>query len=263
MIEAIALGVAQGIFEWLPVSSEAIIVLLKTYFFQGEGLSSLIDLAIFLHLGTFLAALVYLRKDVVSLIKTIFTYDTSDEEQKTLLRFLLISSLATGVVGYLVLFSVSRAEETLTSTGQWFVLFIGVLLLITAWFQFKKSAGLKSVGQLKTSDALFAGTMQGFAALPGLSRSGLTIASLLLKKFDDETALRASFLMSLPAVLGANILFSFDELTNLTTEMFVMIGISFVIGLLTIHALLKLARKIQFGYFVLIFGILTILAVII
>ena len=85
MLEQIILGTIQGIAEWLPVSSEGILVLIKTNFFAEQGLEEAIKQILFLHLGTFLAALVYFRKDVLSLIKTLFNYKSANLETKKIL----------------------------------------------------------------------------------------------------------------------------------------------------------------------------------
>jgi len=135
----------------------------------------------------------------------------------------------------------------------------GVLILITAFFliKAKKIKGERKV--IQNNDSILLGVLQGIAVLPGLSRSGLTVSGLLLRKFDDETALRLSFLMSIPIVLAGNIVlnlnkFSFDGYSLLS------LFFSFVFGLLTIDLLLRFARKINFGWFVFIFGMMTILA---
>jgi len=112
---------------------------------------------------------------------------------------------------------------------------------------------------LTWTDGIILGIAQGFAALPGLSRSGLTVSALLLRKFDNALSLRLSFLMSLPIVLAGNILLNFNELTW-SKGTFWSLLFSFLFGLLTIHFLLKIAKKINFGLFVLFFGILTILS---
>jgi undecaprenyl-diphosphatase len=99
------------------------------------------------------------------------------------------------------------------------------------------------------------------AVLPGLSRSGLTISALLLRKFDNASALKLSFLMSLPVVLGGNIVLNFKYFT-FSTELLLGLIFSFIFGLLTISLLLKIARKVNFGWFVLIFGVVMIISIV-
>ena len=110
-------------------------------------------------------------------------------------------------------------------------------------------------------DALFAGVLQGIAVLPGLSRSGLTVAALLFRKIKETDALKLSFLMSLPVVLGGNIVLNFlDDGIEFNTSSLVALGASFVVGLLTIKYLLKISQKINFGWFAIGFGVLTLIS---
>ena len=260
-IEDIVLGIAQGIAEWLPISSEGLITLIKIKFFSGNHVFSIIKLALFLHLGTSCAALIYLRKDVLGLLRTLFCYKTASEENQKTLIFLIISSVISGVLGLGIIALISRLAEQMEISGKAITLAIGCLLLTTAFLQLQtKKQGFKKLYDLRKSDAIILGIVQGFAALPGLSRSGSTIAVLLLKQFDKTTSLKLSFLMSLPIVLIGNIFLGIKHF-EFTFESLAGLFFSFIFGLLTIHILFKIAKKINFGYFVLGFGILTIISV--
>ncbi|MFH1461296.1 MAG: undecaprenyl-diphosphate phosphatase [Patescibacteria group bacterium] len=254
MMEQIILGIVQGIAEWLPVSSEGLLVLIKTNFFAGAGMEGLIKQALFLHLGTFLAALFYFRKDVGAFLKTLISYRSADQKKKKLFNFLLISTIITGLLGYSLLKLFVGLESHLELTGKIITLLIGLLLIVNAFFQLKaKNQGFKQIRDLKIGDSVLLGMMQGLAVLPGLSRSGLTVSSLLLKRFDETVALKLSFLMSLPVVLAGNIILNWRAFA-FSWESFLGLVFSFIFGLLTISLLLRLARKINFGWFVLIFG---------
>lgn len=257
MFEAIISGTIQGIAEWLPISSEGLLILIKTNFFGGS-LGIALKEVLFLHLGTVLAALVYFRKDVCGLIKTFFNYKSADEENRQVLKFIIITSVISGLLGLLFLKVLTDFEMTAKVIN----LAIGLLLLITAFFliKAKKMKGDKKI--IQNSDSVLLGFLQGIAVLPGLSRSGLTVSGLLLRKFDDEAALRLSFLMSIPIVLAGNVVLNFDKF-SFDGYSFISFLFAFVFGIITIDLLLRFARKINFGYFVLIFGIITILAVLI
>lgn len=250
ILEGIIFGLIQGTTEWLPVSSEGMIALTGLKFF-GKNIMDSVSLAVFLHFGTFLAAIIYFRKDVAGILKG---------KQKEVLKFLFLSTVVTGIVGVPVIlwgldyfggFSANIAMGV-----------IGVLLIVTGVVQIRRPGGsFRKSSELKTTDSVFAGALQGLASLPGFSRSGLTVAGLLLRKFEDTEALRLSFLMSLPAVFGANILFNiagmgvdFDmvSITALVT--------AFVAGLFTIGLLLKVAQKMNFGWFALCFGLLVVVS---
>lgn len=259
MLEGMIFGIIQGIAEWLPVSSEGVIVLIKTNFFGGGGLESIVKFALFLHLGTALAATIYFRKDVVEIFKTLFHYKKASLENKKIFNFLFISTIISGVLGLILIKILSGAEGTLGQSTKIINLTVGILLLITAYLQFRKSKVIstREPKDIKSSDSVTMGIVQGFAALPGLSRSGLTVSSLLLLKFDEGQALRLSFLMSIPIVLAGNVLLNIKGF-NLSLENLFGFLFSFIFGLATIHILLKVAKKINFAYFVLIFGLLMI-----
>jgi undecaprenyl-diphosphatase len=113
---------------------------------------------------------------------------------------------------------------------------------------------------LEAFDTALLGIAQGCASLPGLSRSGITVAFFLLRHYEKTLALRLSFLMSLPIVLGGNIVLNFGDLTNFSPEKTLALLLAFIFALLTIHFLLKLAENIRFGPLVIVFGLLSITA---
>jgi len=260
MIQGIVLGLIQGITEWLPVSSEGLIVLAKLRLFGGKDIEEMIRLALFLHLGTFLAALIYFRKEIFTLLKSTFQYSRTSQEQKAMIRFLLVATLISGIVGFILLQTLIHLEDSLAVSGKVITILIGCLLLITAGFQLtKQESSWKGPQDTTLTDGIILGIVQGFSVLPGLSRSGLTISALLLRKFDDTHALTLSFLMSLPVVLGGNIVLNFgNPLINETTLWGCLFA--FLFGLATIHLLLSLSRKMNFAYFVLFFGLLMIVS---
>lgn len=261
MLEQIVLGTIQGIAEWLPISSEGLIILIKSNFFGQTALAENIRQALFLHLGTFLAALIYFRKDVVLLVAAVFNFKKSNLETKKLFWFLISATLISGILGFALLKVFSNLEEQLFLSAKVVTLVIGLLLLLTGWLQLRaKTDGVRQVKNLNGKDGILLGIIQGFSALPGLSRSGLTVSALLLKRFDGAAALRISFLMSLPIVLAGNIVLNFGQF-NFSQEALAGLAFSFVFGILTIGALLKLARRINFGYFILVFGILVVISV--
>ncbi len=248
--------------EWLPVSSEGLIFLIKSNFFPGEeGIGDIVRLALFLHLGTFFSALVYFRKEVWSLIKTVGKYKKAEKKDKRLLTFLLIATLVSGILGLIFIKGLENVDAPVERISRYINMIVAGLLLITASLQIKinknKDFGKTEEG-LRNQDGVFVGIAQGFAALPGLSRSGLTVSALLISEFKDNTALRVSFLLSLPIVLAGNILLNFGEMTFSVYNLLALLS-SFIFGLLTIDILLKVARKINFGYFVLGFALLMII----
>jgi len=142
MLESIVLGIIQGITEWLPISSEGALVLIKVNFFRaGATIESLLKESLFLHLGTFFAATLYLRREVVSVFKTLVNYRNQPREQKNLTRFLIISTVVSGAIGILFFKAFTGFAEGFDAGGKIITAAVGVLLLITGIFQIKAGAG--------------------------------------------------------------------------------------------------------------------------
>lgn len=258
ILQQIILGLIQGVTEWLPISSSGMITLAMSNLYDITNLTEIIHAALFLHLGTFFAALVYFRKDVLRLTKSLFDYKKAKTKDKKTINFLIIATLISGVLGLLILKTISVSESNLEITGKTITFTVAILLLITGVIQIKIksfSKSLKKEKDLGYTDSLILGLAQGLASLPGISRSGITLSSLMLKKFDDTTALRLSFLMSLPIVLAGNIILNLPDFTFTSTAIYGLIT-AFVFGLATIHGLMKLSKKINFGWFVLVFAVL-------
>ncbi|MFH1360778.1 MAG: undecaprenyl-diphosphate phosphatase [Candidatus Omnitrophota bacterium] len=261
MLEQILFGITQGIAEWLPVSSEGVMLLIKTHIFgASQAIGDTLRYMLFLHLGTFLAALIYFRKDVKQLLIVLFHFSKSNQENQKILQFLISTTVISGLLGLVFLHYLDNATAI---PGKIATLIVGWLLIATGLLQIaSKQGGKRSPHDITQRDRVILGLAQGFAVLPGLSRSGLTVASLLLLGFDKVQAIRLSFLMSLPIVLFANIILNVKDF-NPHNASFLGLIFSFIFGLATIHLFIKIAQKINFGYFVAIFGLLTILSALI
>ena len=261
MIEQFLLGTIQGIVEWLPVSSEGTLLLANEMLLKNSlSFEAAVRMALFLHFGTFLAALVYFRKDVGKLLKALLRFPQASKENQNIITFLIITTMISGVLGLTLIKCVEHLATDFAMNGRSITLLIGILLLGTAFLELRaKRSGYRNAPDINWWDGILLGIAQGFAALPGFSRSGLTVSALLLRKFDKTIALKLSFLMSLPIVLAGNIVMHFKDM-HITKESLIGLAASFVFGLATIHILLKVAEKVNFGYFVLFFGLLTIAA---
>jgi undecaprenyl-diphosphatase len=231
------LGIVQGIAEWLPVSSEGMIVLVQHVFFGGGSLGDVIRFALFLHLGTVLAAIVYFRADILTLIKRLFRYASLSQEERRPLVFYLLSTLIGGGVGLGVLILLESAESVLATSGMWVNILLGVTLAITGALQLTKGkGGEKREGDVRTIDGV-----------------------LIVRGYVDEAALTLSFIAGIPLVIAGNIILN-AELFTFSLSHGIALLASFAFGLATIHILLIAARRIQFGWFLLAFAILLIVA---
>lgn len=237
LFTAIIAGLLQGIFEWLPISSQGNIMGVFLTFFQTSPEEAL-KIAILLHTGTLLAAIVYFRKELGQILE----YNT--KKDKELARFIVLATLATAITAVPLYFVL---KQFLSFGVAYVLLAIALLLIVTGFLQLKKKKGKKM--KLTDRSALIAGLAQGLSVLPGISRSGVTTSALLFTDATPEQAFRLSFIMSIPAVLIAEIAFGLAEGVYLEGFALVSIVVAFIVGLLSMNVLIKFARKINFSYF--------------
>ena len=260
LIESVLLGAIQGTTEWLPVSSEGVLSLFMINFL-GKTFQESIYLSIWLHTGTLLAAAIYFRKDLAAILKNLPFYLKNlrkNTDENTTTSFLVISTIFTGVIGLpLMVFGIDKINISWEiGTGL-----IGFFLILTGIMQGLGKKIRVAGKKLRTTDSVPAGIAQAFSILPGISRSGITTSVLLFRKYEAREALRISFLMSIPAVIAAEFGLGVMGKLSFGLESFAAIVSSFAFGLITIGCLMKLARKINFGWFCILLGIASIISV--
>ena len=246
LFELLIVGVIQGFLEFLPVSSSGNVSLILMNFLKLTPSESF-SVSIFLHLGTLLAVLVYFRNDIIDILKNIKTDKMS--------RFLIVSTILTGVVGipvYIVLKSIF--ENIQIDIGN---IIIGLFLIATGIvLKYRSKSGFKKVEDSNMWDMIIAGVAQGISIIPGISRSGSTLAVLLGRDFDKEEALRISFLMSIPAIIGGIILEAKDA-TFIANTYPALIS-TFITSIIVIKLLLEFAKRLNFSYFCIGLGGITV-----
>ncbi len=256
MIEQMILGIVQGIAEWLPVSSEGMIVLVETLLFGKSNFQGMIETALFLHLGSALAAIVYFRKDIKQLCSGITQKFKTTPENLPLLKFLIGTTLISGSLGLLFLKFVSETVSQNPSAIRLILVMLALCLLVTAVLQIQaKRSGHRSAAEIKNRDTILLGIVQALATLPGLSRSGLTVSFLLFQNFTTDEAIRISFLMSIPIVLAGNLIMGISS-AAFHWESLIGLLFSFLTSLFTIDILIKAAKRLNFGPFVLAMALL-------
>ncbi len=264
LLIGLVLGVVQGITEWLPISSEAMNTLILLNL--GKSPAEAVYLAIWLHVGTVLSATVYFRRDVIDIIRKLPAYARSVVRRKTasgdpLITYLLIATGLTGAIGApLLLFSLDR-EISLPPGAAMAI--IGVFLIITGLVQryARRAYGTRTVPRV--ADAILLGVVQAFTVLPGLSRSGLTVSALLFRGYQAQQAVRLSFIMSIPVVLGAGIGLNLVGGARFDIASISGIAAAFVLGLLTIGVLVRIAKTVNFWKFCVLLGALSLLPLVI
>ncbi len=205
---ALLLGLVQGMTEFLPVSSSAHLCLLQRLFPEAAGQGGLV-FDVLLHLATLAAVCTAYRQEVGSLLRELGRMlpplprrrrSAPEGEARKLLLLLLLGTLPLGLAAL-----ADRWVERLCGS----IPFIGAALLCTGCLLYlgdRLPAGRKGIREATPADALLVGLMQALAVLPGLSRSGCTLVAGLGRGLDRRTALKYSFLLSLPAILGATLL---------------------------------------------------------
>ncbi|MDP7627097.1 MAG: undecaprenyl-diphosphate phosphatase [SAR202 cluster bacterium] len=255
MLESILLGLIQGITEWLPVSSEGLVTASAT-FLLDKSLEDAIGISLWLHLGTALAALFSFKVEILKLTKGFIGNPSCFKGE---IGFLFLGTAVSALIGLpLLLFAGEIFLSDPTKNGiQTFTALIGIFMIVTGVILLRsKRSGKRKRNDSGTIDAMLTGTAQGFSVLPGLSRSGLTVSVLLARGMDRRDALTLSFLLSIPAGIGAGLYTVFSTGIILSPEHLVAVGMSFITGLVTIRILLKLADRINFGVFVISVGML-------
>ncbi len=252
MLVAALLGLLQGVTEWLPVSSEGVVA--ATYsFLRDRPLDEAIAYSLWLHLGTVISVLIAFRREIVGILADL----TARPRNPTpLLIFLVASTLVSVAIGVPLLVTLSELSER---SGAIAMGLIGLLMFVTGALQLRRGVvGNRSRGDVTAKDALLAGVAQGLAVLPGLSRSGLTVAVLLARRLDRREALVLSFLMSVPVSIGAGIYAGFNGDLIGSGEALVSVVVSAGVGFVAIGALLAVAQRINFARFVIVVGALIV-----
>ena len=242
-LEALILGIVQGLTEFLPVSSSGHIELakgiLKTDIEEGSMLMTVV-----LHFATALSTVVIFRKDVAEMIKGLFQFKNNEAFQFSLK--VVISMIPAAIVG--VVFN--DAIEALFNKNY---LLVGLMLVVTAALLFFADKAKSTTKNVSIGSAIIIGISQAIAILPGISRSGATISTSVLLGVDRTKAARFSFLMVVPLIFGkmAKDILS-DEFTTTSIEtMPLVIGFiaAFLTGLLACQWMIALVKKSKLVYF--------------
>lgn len=258
---SIAMGFLQGVAEFLPISSSGHLTLFQ-YFFSPEQNPEELDMlfTILLHFGTLISVCVYYWRDIIDMIREfflgisdLFSRRGNHEGRPPEARRLVLMI----IVGTLPLFAVLLVKDAVDAAFS-NVTFVSVALIATGFlllFSDRMAKGRKNARTATIVDALLVGCAQAVGTLPGISRAGSTISAGMLCGFDRTFAVRFSFLLSLPAVLGANILEIADavkaggvDVSRLPMYIVGMV-VAGVVGYFAIRLVNLLANKGKFGAF--------------
>ncbi len=285
LFQSIIMGIVQGLTEFLPVSSSGHLAIFKHILNIETDTGILFD--ILLHIGTLIAVCAVYFKDIRDLIVEgcklivdicvnaatwISNFKQKDEKKpyrklvdsptRRFVVLIIVSTIPTGIIGVLGSTIVEVSSETLIVPGIC-LLITSMLLLIADGI----TAGKKKIGSVSYTNGFVLGIFQGIATLPGISRSGTTITACLLSGFDRSLAVKYSFIMSIPAILGAAVL-EIKDIGKLSIGagewMSYLVGmlIAAAVGYVCIKTMLVVVRKKKFKVFSIYCAILGIVAII-
>lgn len=264
-IQAIILGIVQGLTEFLPVSSSGHLAIMKNLLHLNLETGVLYD--VLLHVATLISVCIVMYKDILKLI-TEFIGMIADlfsnigakanggeykpivsSSYRKFVLLIIVSTIPTGIIGFLLDDIIETVEAELLVPGICLIA-TSIIILVSDFI----TEGKKRAKDASFTDAFAIGTAQGIATLPGLSRSGTTIAACLLCGFDRKFAVKYSFIMSMPAILGALVL----KLTKVAGEsvsggeiVSYIVGmiIAAVVGYFALVFTIRIVQKKSFKYF--------------
>lgn len=256
-IEAIVLGLVQGLSEFLPISSSGHLALLQNLFEINED--KVIFFAVLLHIGTLVSIFVVYHKDIYALIKELFLLfkdiftgkglRIKERPIRKLGIMIIVSSIPTAIMGLLFSDYIDKIFGSLTVIAICWII-TGFILL----FSEKLKNNIKEIEGMKYRNAIFIGICQGLAIMPGISRSGSTIVGSLVTGLKREFAVEFAFLISIPAILGSAIL-EFPKAIKAGIEpstigpMIVGFLVAAISGYFAITTMIKIVSKHKMRYF--------------
>lgn len=270
IIQAIIMGMVQGLTEFLPVSSSAHLVIVP----ELMGVQSSLAFDTLLHVGTLVAVVGYFWKDILAMIKAFvsslkdlfrgnFKEGIKEDPFKRLTWLVVVGTIPAGLMGVLLKDQFESLFSSVAAVG-FFLLVTGFILWGAEWIAKRNNDKEgKEIKEVTFTNSLVIGLFQGFAIAPGISRSGSTIAAGLFSGLDRKLAAKYSFLLSIPAILGAALIqtkdiVSFDSNLSvmiggfLSAVIFSYLAVKFMMGYIQKHSL------IVFSYYCWIVGALTL-----
>lgn len=240
LVEVLFLALVQGLTEWLPISSSGHLVVLQ----QLLGLEMSLLMAILLHFGTAVVILVYFRREVFEVLRAVKRGEWKSENGR-LAWLVVLGNVPTALIGFAFYEKFVELFSNLAAVGVAFIA-TGIVLLFSRSTRRSHTLGVK--------EALLMGVAQGVAIIPGASRSGFTITTGLLLGVDKEKSFKFSFLLAVPAILGATVMEIAREreqlLLNLDlTAVFFGVFLAIVVGYVSLTFLWKTIARQKFHLF--------------
>ena len=259
LIKLVILAVVQGLTEFLPVSSSGHLVIFKNYLgVESQGAFW----EIILHFGTLLAVFIFFRKEIISMLKSVivsvgrlisgkkFTDLIRDDLYFRIFLLIIVGTIPTGLIAI----AFKDTFEALFSKP----VLAGLMIMVTGtflWFTKRFGKEMANKESMSFIDALIVGIVQGIAIIPGISRSGSTISTACFRGISRSLAVRFSFLLSIPAILGATVL-EYKEIVALNGEglfyVAIVISVAALVGYFALRWLVSIVergRLYMFSYY--------------
>ncbi len=245
LVETAILGTIQGLTEWLPISSTGHLKVAE-HFLHFLGTQDSLLFEFILHIGTLLVVLFFFREDIKKILTALVRLDFQTQHGK-LIPLIVVGTIPAVVIGVLLEKSVEQTFQNLLPIAAAFILF-GIVLYMS-------KVGKEEKNSIDYLTAIIIGIAEGIAIIPGVSRSGATISIALLLGLKREKAFKFSFLLSIPAIIGALGYTAYRDYGTLATvglgwsELLVGVTVAMIVGYLTIKLLWKILAKKKFHFF--------------
>lgn len=257
IIDAVILGIVQGLTEFLPVSSSGHLELGKAILGDNSVPKESLLFTVVLHFATALSTIVVFRKDIVQILKGVLKFEWNEDLQ--FISKIAISMLPAAIVGLFF-------EEQLEQLFGGNILLVGCMLIVTAILLFLADKARDTQKKVTFLDAFVIGISQAIAMLPGISRSGATISTSVLLGNDKTKAARFSFLMVVPLIFGKIVKDVLGGELTYESSSFTTLGIgfiaAFVAGLVACTWMIALVKKSKLSYFAIYCAVVGITAII-
>jgi undecaprenyl-diphosphatase len=205
ILEAIVIGIVQGLTEFLPVSSSAHLIILPRILGWDDSLINSAEFVVMLHMGTLAALLAYFWRDVIDLLRAAWAAlrerSVAGDPQRKLAVVLLLSVIPAALIGFLL-------EDWVDTFFRESILVVPVILAVGAgilWLAERVGTRERGLDRAQFADGIVIGLAQAMALIPGISRSGVTLAAGLFRGLEREAAARFAFLMGIPIIAGAGL----------------------------------------------------------
>jgi undecaprenyl-diphosphatase len=232
LIQVIILSIVQGITEWLPISSSGhLAVIQKIFGFQD------LSFDIFLHFAAIIAVLIVFNKQIIKLV------NIKDKENLTYVGLLILGIIPAGIVGVLFEKKIESFFSSMFYLGIFFMI-SGIIVYITKFSNEKRE-------KINLTDSLFIGIIQAISVVPGISRSGTSVGSGLIRGIKKDEAVKFSFFMAIPIILGATV-FKAKDIFNSEINVWLLLvsfSVTLIVSIFSIKLLLKVIKSDKFYMF--------------